>query len=81
MLRQLTGYVAPRNEVEQILADIWQNVLDVEQVGIHDNFFDLGGASIQSLQVVASASLAGFHINPETIFEYQTIAELAEQLK
>ncbi len=78
---QLTGYVAPRNEVEQILADIWQNILNVEQVGIHDNFFDLGGASIQSLQVVAIASLAGFHINPETIFEHQTIAELAEQLK
>jgi amino acid adenylation domain-containing protein len=79
-IRQLPGYVAPRNEVEQILADIWLNVLDVKQVGIHDNFFDLGGASIQSLQVVASAGLAGLHLNAESIFEHQTIAELAEQL-
>jgi acyl carrier protein len=64
-----------------MLADIWQNVLQVERVGVEDNFFDLGGASIQSLEVVASASLAGLRVNPETIFEYQTIAELAEQLR
>jgi amino acid adenylation domain-containing protein len=80
-IRQFNGYVAPGNEIEQILADIWQSVLEVEKIGIHDNFFDLGGASIQSLQVVASASLAGLHLNAESIFEYQTIAELAEQLR
>jgi hypothetical protein len=78
--RQLPGYIAPRNEVEQILADIWQNVLDVERVGIHDNFFDLGGASIQSLQVVASANFAGFRLSVESIFEHQTIAGLAAQI-
>jgi amino acid adenylation domain-containing protein len=80
-VRQLPGYVAPRNEVEQTLVGIWQDVLDVEQAGIHDNFFDLGGASIQSLQVVARASIAGLRLDPETIFEYQTIAELAEYLE
>jgi hypothetical protein len=78
---QLVGYVAPRNEMEEILADIWESVLQVEKVGIHENFFDLGGASIQSLQVVASASLAGLHLKVESIFEHQTIAELAEQLE
>jgi len=80
-MRQVDGYVAPRNEVEQILTNIWESVLGIEQVGIHDNFFDLGGASIQSLQVVASASLAGLHLNVESIFEHQTIAELAEHVK
>jgi amino acid adenylation domain-containing protein len=79
-LTQFNGYVAPRNEIEQILADTWQSVLEVEQVGIHDNFFDLGGASIQSLQVVAGTSLAGIKLSPEMIFEHQTIAELAEQI-
>jgi len=79
-IRHSHGYVAPRNEVERILTSIWENVLGIEQVGIHDNFFDLGGASIQSLQVVAIASMAGLHLNTESIFEHQTIAELAEEI-
>jgi amino acid adenylation domain-containing protein len=79
-IRLTPGYVAPRNKVEQILASIWQDVLSIEQVGIHDNFFDLGGASIQSLQVVAHANIAGFRLSAESIFEYQTIAGLAAQI-
>ncbi len=80
-VRDLPGYAAPRNEEEEVLVSIWQNVLNIEQVGVHDNFFDLGGASIQSLQIVAHANMAGFRFSPEAIFEYQTIAELAEQIK
>jgi amino acid adenylation domain-containing protein len=80
-IRQLTGYIAPRTEIEKILSGIWQDVLGIEQVGIHDNFFDLGGASIQSLQLVAHANIAGFPLSAENIFEYQTIAELAEKIK
>ena len=80
-IRQLPGHVAPRNEVEKTLAKIWQDVLGIEQVGIHDNFFDLGGASIQSLQIVARANMASFPLSAENIFEYQTIAELAVQVK
>lgn len=76
-VRPVSGYVAPRNETEQILAEIWQDALHVEQVGVHDNFFDLGGASIQSLQIVAKANMFGFGLSVENIFEYQTIAELA----
>jgi hypothetical protein len=75
------AYVAPRNEVEKLLAAIWQDVLNVEQVGIHDNFFDLGGASIQSLQMVSLSSMVGFSLGAETIFEYQTIAEVAAKIK
>ncbi len=72
------GYVAPRTEVESILVSIWQHVLEVEQVGVHDNFFDLGGASIQSIQVVAKANMYGYPLSVEHMFEYQTIAELAK---
>ena len=78
---QLTGYVAPRHRVEQILASIWQDVLDVEQVGVNDNFFELGGASVQSLEVVAKANISGLQISVENIFEHQTIAELAIHIK
>ncbi|WP_020539103.1 non-ribosomal peptide synthetase [Lewinella cohaerens] len=67
----------PRNEEEQLLVKIWQNVLELEQIGIYDNFFDLGGASIQSIQVVAKANMYGYRIGVENIFEHQTIAELA----
>ncbi|MDB4286020.1 amino acid adenylation domain-containing protein [bacterium] len=80
-IRQLSGYIAPRNEEEKIMATIWENVLDIEQVGIHDNFFDLGGASIQSIQLVAKANMYGYRINVGSIFEYQTIFELAEHMK
>ena len=80
-VRPQQDYTPPRNEEEQIMVNIWQNVLDIEQVGIHDNFFDLGGASIQSLRIVAKANIAGFRFSPETIFEYQTIAEVVAQIK
>jgi len=80
-IRPLPGYVAPRNAAEQILADIWQDVLDVEQVGIHDNFFELGGASIQSIQIVAKANISGLRLSVEHIFEFQTIAGVAAYLQ
>lgn len=80
-IRQLSGYVAPRNEEEQIMVQIWQNVLDVEQVGIYDNFFDLGGASIQSIHIVAGANMYGYQVSVENIFEYQTVAGLAAHIK
>ena len=80
-LASRSHYVAPGDETEQILADIWQSVLEVERIGVHDNFFELGGASIQSLHMVAAASLAGLRLSPEMIFEHQTIAELAGRIK
>lgn len=73
--------MSPREiKEEQILAGIWQNVLDIEQVGIHDNFFDLGGASIQSIQIVAKSNISGLRLSVENIFEYQTIAGLTAYL-
>jgi len=73
-------YVAPRSQTERVMAGIWKDVLGVGEVGIHGNFFDLGGASIQSLQIVALAYQQGIRIDPQMVFEYQTIAELAAQI-
>ncbi|WP_257450671.1 non-ribosomal peptide synthase/polyketide synthase, partial [Archangium lipolyticum] len=70
-------YVAPRTPVEKQLAAIWQQVLRVERVGLHDGFFDLGGDSILSLQIVARARRAGLHLTPKHLFQHQTLAELA----
>ncbi len=70
-------YVAPRTGTEEQLADIWRAVLRVEKVGIHDNFFDLGGDSIISIQIVARSSKGGLKLTPRQVFQHQTIAELA----
>ncbi|HEU5374956.1 MAG TPA: amino acid adenylation domain-containing protein, partial [Ktedonobacteraceae bacterium] len=70
-------YIAPRTPVEQTLARIWAGVLGLERVGIHDNFFDAGGDSILSLQIVARARQEKLYLTPRHIFEYQTIAQLA----
>jgi non-ribosomal peptide synthase protein (TIGR01720 family) len=70
-------YVAPRNEVEQIIAGIWQSLLGIDQIGVEDNFFELGGDSVQSIQIIARANQAGMQLTPKQVFEHQTIAELA----
>jgi len=65
------------NPIEATLASIWAQVLGRERVGIHDNFFRLGGDSIQSIQIVARANAAGLRLTPRQMFEHQTVAELA----
>ncbi|KAA0984731.1 amino acid adenylation domain-containing protein [Pseudomonas sp. ANT_J12] len=70
-------YAAPRNELEQRLAEIWQDVLKVERVGLNDNFFELGGDSIISIQVVSRARQAGIRFSPKDIFQHQTVRRLA----
>jgi non-ribosomal peptide synthase protein (TIGR01720 family) len=71
------AFAPPRNEVEETLCRIWSNVLSVENVGVNDNFFDLGGDSILSIQIVARANQAGLGLTPRQLFEHQTVAELA----
>ena len=71
-------YVAPQTQKEQTLTAIWQELLLVERVSIHDNFFEIGGDSILSIQVVSRAKTAGVQITPKQIFQHQTIAELAK---
>jgi len=70
------AYIAPRSELEGVLAKVWQDVLSIDRVGIYDNFFELGGDSIISLQVVGRLKKEGYEIRPRDIFERQSIAEL-----
>jgi amino acid adenylation domain-containing protein/non-ribosomal peptide synthase protein (TIGR01720 family) len=70
-------YQAPGTPIEHKIAEIWQQVLGVDQVGIHDNIFDLGGDSVQSIQIAAKVSQQGFQCTPELVFRHQTVAELA----
>ena len=73
--------VAPRNNTETSLCDIWEQVLGVESVGIDDNYFELGGDSILSIQVLSRAKRVGILITAKQIFELQTIAKLAQAAK
>ncbi|MBI2697452.1 non-ribosomal peptide synthase/polyketide synthase, partial [Mycobacterium nebraskense] len=70
-------YRDPGDAVEEILAGIYAQVLGVERVGVDDSFFDLGGDSILSMQVVARARAAGVLFRPRDIFVEQTVARLA----
>ena len=72
-----TQYVAARDETERLLCQIWQDVLDVAHVGIHDNFFDLGGDSILSIQIVSRLKQSGITISVKQLFQQQTVAQLA----
>ncbi|HEX6745675.1 MAG TPA: amino acid adenylation domain-containing protein [Longimicrobium sp.] len=71
------AFAAPRTHAERTLAAIWAEVLQVDEVGIHDDFFDRGGDSILAIQVAARANAAGLRLNPNRIFDHHTIAELA----
>lgn len=72
-------FVPPRTNTEQRLAELWKQILGVATVGVHDNFFDLGGHSLIAMRLVAAIQEAfGKHISMTTLFETPTLATLAE---
>jgi len=73
-------YVAPRNEVEEKMAAIWQELLGVEKVGVDDNFFELGGDSILTMQVASRVKRLGYEMHPKDLFIHQTIGNLSKQI-
>jgi thioesterase domain-containing protein/acyl carrier protein len=75
------GYVAPRTEVEAVLAEIWAEILKVERVGIHDNFFELGGHSLMGSRLVARVCKElQVDVPLRRLFECPTVAALADRL-
>ena len=73
-----SAYRAPRSEAERILAEVYADVLAVQQIGIDDDFFTSGGDSIRSIQVVARARTRGIAVSTREVFEFRTVARLAE---
>ncbi|MDA2890724.1 amino acid adenylation domain-containing protein [Mycolicibacterium sp. BiH015] len=71
------SYRAPSDAVEEILADIYAQVLGLGRVGVDESFFELGGDSILSMQVVARARAAGVICRPRDVFVEQSVARLA----
>ncbi|HEU4326188.1 MAG TPA: amino acid adenylation domain-containing protein [Roseiflexaceae bacterium] len=70
-------YAPPRTPAEELLAAVWAKALNLDRVGIHDNFFAIGGDSILSLHVLAAARERGAHFSLQQLFQHPTIAELA----
>lgn len=72
-----TGYQPPRNHTEQVLAEVWAEVLKVDRVGVNDSFYEIGGDSILSILVAARAAKRGLKLSLRHFFAYQTIAAMA----
>ena len=79
-MRGSESFVAPRNELEEYLSTVWAEVLKVERVGIHDNFFDLGGHSLMATQVIARVrDRLQRELPLRSLFQYPTIADFTQQ--
>lgn len=75
---ELGEYVAPQTELERTLTDIWAQVLQIDQVGVQDNFFEIGGHSILAMQVIVRVrSELSIDVPMRLLFEYPTIEQLS----
>jgi hypothetical protein len=74
-------YVAPRTEIERVMAGVWQEALKVEKVGVHDNFFNLGGHSLLLVHVHSRLrEVLQAEVSIIDMFKYPTVSALAEHL-
>ena len=76
------GYVAPRTLVEEVLAGLWAEVLGLDRVGVHDDFFSLGGHSLLGTRVIARLYAAfGVELPLRVLFEAKTLGRLADRIE
>ena len=78
--QSIKGIQEPRTEMEKNLLDIWEEVMNFSPISTDDNFFEIGGDSILSIQIIAKARKRGIAIKPNQLFEHQTITELSSVL-
>ena len=73
--------MAPRSDGERQIAGVWDELLGIERIGIHDNFFDLGGNSLMAIRVISRLKKElGADVSAVSIFEGPTVASLAKLL-
>ncbi|MEC0494506.1 non-ribosomal peptide synthetase [Bacillus glycinifermentans] len=78
---QTAEYKAPRSETEQLLADVWQEVLGVERIGISDNFFTLGGDSIKGIQMASRLQQHGLKLEMKDLFQHPTVGGISSYIE
>ncbi|MFY0631879.1 MAG: amino acid adenylation domain-containing protein, partial [Flavobacteriaceae bacterium] len=76
----VSEYVAPSSEEERKMVQVWEGLLGLEQVGVTDNFFSLGGDSIIAIQLVSRAKNEDLHFKVSDVFTYQTIAQIVSKI-
>jgi amino acid adenylation domain-containing protein len=77
-----TSYAAPQTAIERQIVDIWTEILKLEKIGIHDNFFDLGGYSLLGTQFLTRLrQLFSIELSLRVLFELPTVAELANRVE
>ncbi|TMO70349.1 non-ribosomal peptide synthetase, partial [Pseudoalteromonas aurantia] len=77
---EVQTYVAPSTQTEQVLCDVWQTVLNVQQVGVEDNYYELGGDSIISIKLVTRSKQLGIEFSLADLLATQTVALLAQRI-
>ncbi len=70
---QMDSFLAPRTPVEEVLVNIWRDIFGLERIGVKDNFFDLGGHSLLSLQIIDRVNKAGLRLTPAEFIQNPTI--------
>ncbi|MEI4803295.1 amino acid adenylation domain-containing protein [Bacillus sp. FJAT-51639] len=77
----VVSYESPKNEMEELLTQIWIEVLNISEVGTHDNFFHIGGDSIKGLQIISKLKAKGYELTLKDLFQNPKIQNLALYVK
>jgi aryl carrier-like protein len=82
LLESSTAMESPRTPMQELMASVWADVLGCDRVGLHEQFFAIGGQSLLAMQVVARlrALNPGLTITPRDLFDHPTVAALAERV-
>jgi non-ribosomal peptide synthase protein (TIGR01720 family) len=80
-LKDKEEYIPPQSEVEKKLVEVWEKVLGRTNISMNDNFFQVGGDSIKSIQIISRMNSAGYRLEMRDIFQYPIISELTPHIK
>lgn len=74
-------YIPPQTDMQRALASIMENILNYSPIGLHDNFFDLGGDSLKAIELVSKAHREGIYFNLQDVFDNLTLEQLCESIE
>lgn len=81
LINSTKEYVAPRNEKEEVVTSVFEEILNVKPIGIYDNFFELGGDSIKAIRIISKLREKGFEINVADIMQSNNVESVSKSIK